>query len=269
VESIDTSNGEKLAWITQFRRKNNDARKILLVAREVKTRNYHSLQEFLSELNENCLLLARHGETDWNAMKIIQGQQDRPLNSKGFEQRKNLFFLLDSIPLNRICCSTLQRTVETAMPISIEKSITLEKYPELNEVKLGIFEGQHKEKFPDEFSKKCYQAFLDDEVNSVLPGGGESLRTVDKRVRSLVESFTGSVENSGHLLVVGHRNVNKMIIKNLLGLSLEAGYKVEHKNAWLYLFAPKKSNIFLIKVPTPQNTIQVQSGYGTIAVTST
>ena len=134
----------------------------------MKKRTDPSLQTFLTELNEGCLLLARHGETDWNAMKIIQGQQDRPLNFTGFRQRKNLFFLLDSIPLNRIYCSTLERTIQTAKPISIEKNIQLEKRAELNEVKLGIFEGQHKEEFSDEFSRECYQTFLDDEVNVAL-----------------------------------------------------------------------------------------------------
>ena len=233
----------------------------MTVAHKKAKRNYSSLQDFLTELNENCLLLARHGETDWNAMKIIQGHQDRPLNFTGFEQRKNLFFLLNPVSLNRIVCSTLQRTIQTAMPISIEKNMQLEKKPELNEVKLGIFEGQHKEQFSDEFSRNCYQSFLNDEVNIALPGGGESLIMVDKRVRNLVKSIMDTVATSGHVLVVGHRNVNKMIIKNLLDLSMEEGYEVEHKNSWLYLFAPKKAEIFLIKIPKPQESIQVQSGY--------
>ena len=231
-------------------------------------RNYPSLQDFLTELDENCLLLARHGETDWNAMKIIQGQQDRPLNSIGFEQRKNLFFALSQVSLNRIVCSTLQRTIQTATPISIEKNMKLEINPALNEVKLGIFEGQHKEEFSDEFSRNCYQAFLNNEVNVALPGGGESLVMVDKRVQLLVGNVIDTVVSSGHVLVVGHRNVNKMIIKNLLDLSLEEGYEVEHENSWLYLFAPKKAEIFLIKIPAPQEAIQVLLGYQKIEVNS-
>lgn len=231
-------------------------------------RNYPSLQDFLTELDENCLLLARHGETDWNAMKIIQGQQDRPLNSIGFEQRKNLFFALSQVSLNRIVCSTLQRTIQTATPISIEKNMKLEINPALNEVKLGIFEGQHKEEFSDEFSRNCYQAFLNNEVNVALPGGGESLVMVDKRVQLLVGNVIDTVVSSGHVLVIGHRNVNKMIIKNLLDLSLEEGYEVEHENSWLYLFAPKKAEIFLIKIPAPQEAIQVLPGYQKIEVNS-
>ena len=84
---------------------------------------------------------------------------------------------------------------------------------------------------------------------------------VDKRIRVVVEDVIDTVENSGHVLVVGHRNINKMIIKNLLNLSLDEGYEVEHKNSWLYLFAPKKAELFLIAIPAPQDAIQVQQGY--------
>jgi broad specificity phosphatase PhoE len=220
-------------------------------------RNYASLKLFMDELAEPCLLLARHGETDWNAMNIIQGQQDRPLSITGFEQRRNLFLLLNPISITRICCSTLQRTLQTAIPIGFDNKIPIEQYSDLNEVGLGIFEGQHKEHFSDEVSRRCYQAFLDDEVNTVLPGGGESLRMVDQRVQGVVADCLDTVERSGHVLIVGHRNVNKMIIKNLLGLSLDEGYQVEHKNDWLYIFEPKQVELYRVHVSAPQETIQV------------
>ncbi len=153
------------------------------------------------------------------------------------------------------------------MPLSVEKNIPLEERPELNEAKLGIFEGENKEEFSDEFSKKCYQKFLNDEVNVILPGGGENLKMVDERVRGLIASTLKLLETSGHTLMVGHRNVNKMIIRNLMDLSFEEGYEVEHKNAWLYIYAPKKAEIFLIHVPSPQEPIEVLSGYEKIEMT--
>lgn len=79
---------------------------------------YPSLSSFLEELKENCLLLARHGETDWNSKSLIQGQQDRPLSPKGFQQRKNLFFCLRQVQISKIYTSQLQRTIQTAQPLS-------------------------------------------------------------------------------------------------------------------------------------------------------
>ena len=220
----------------------------------------------MTELNESCLLLARHGETDWNAMKIIQGQQDRPLNSTGVAQSENLLSLLRPVPLCRIFCSTLQRSIKTATPISVEKTMQLEQKPELDEIRLGAFEGQHKEKSSDEYSWNHYQSFLDDEINVVPPGGGENLRMVDRRVRDLVSNCVATVAKSGNVLIVGHRNVNKMIIRNLMGLSLEEGYNVEHKNNWLYLFTPQKAELFLTKIPASLDKIQVLSGYEKITL---
>ena len=234
----------------------------------METNSYPTLNAFLAELDESCLLLARHGETDWNARGIIQGQQDRPLSLKGFEQRKNLFYLLNPITLGRILCSQLQRTVQTALPLSVESGLPLEQKVELNEAKLGIFEGQFKDEFADEFSRATYQAFLDDEINRILPGGGENLKMVDGRISGLIATIVAGVVDSGHTLIVGHRNVNKMIVRNLLDLNFEQGYQVEHKNDWLYLFAPERGEMFLIEVPSPTEPILVRCGYETIAATS-
>jgi probable phosphoglycerate mutase len=218
------------------------------------------LQAFLADLNENCLLLARHGETDWNAMNIIQGQQDRPLNARGFEQRKHLFFMLSQVVLWRICCSALQRTIQTAIPISMERGIPLEEMSALNEVRLGVLEGQYKD-VPDNSSRTYYQSSLHDEVNVAPPGGGENLKMAAERVRGVVESCVETVVNSGHVLIVGHRNINKMIVRQLMNLSIEEGYRVEHMNSSLYLYAPRTSDLFLVSIPAPQEPIEVYVGY--------
>ncbi len=225
------------------------------------SQTYSSLQEFLDRLQENCLLLARHGESDWNSIDLLQGQQDRPLSPAGYKQRKNLFFLLQPVTLARIFTSTLQRTIQTALPISEEKKIPLEKMPALNEEKLGVFEGENKAFFSDDFSKKMYQSFLDDEINVILPGGGENLKMVDMRVAQPVSILLDAVESSGHTLVVGHRNVNKMIIRNLLELSFDEGYQVEHKHNNLYVYAPKIRKIFFTRIGNPGKTIEIEPGY--------
>ena len=225
------------------------------------SQTYSSLQEFLDRLQENCLLLARHGESDWNSIDLIQGQQDRPLCHAGYKQRKNLFFLLQPVILARIFTSTLQRTIQTAQPISEGKKIPLERMPALNEAKLGVFEGENKTFFSDDFSKKMYQSFLDDEINVMLPGGGENLKMVDMRIAQPVSILLDAVESSGHTLVVGHRNVNKMIIRNLLELSFDEGYQVEHKHNNLYVYAPKIRKIFFTRIGNPGKTIEIEPGY--------
>ncbi len=222
---------------------------------------YSSLQNFLDTLQQNCLLLARHGETDWNALGLIQGQQDRPLSPKGFQQRKCLFFHLQPVPLAKIYTSALQRTLQTAQPLSEEKKIPISIIPELNEAKLGVFEGEHKVNFSDEYSRKIYEAFLRDEVNIILPGGGENLKAVHARIQNPLQEILRSVAQDGHVLVVAHRNVNKMLVQSLRGLSFEAGYRVEQRNNWLYIFAPQSKDIYLLKIKSPVGAVEIISGY--------
>lgn len=197
-------------------------------------------------------------------MNLIQGQQDRPLSVKGFVQRKNLFFLLRQVPLFRIFTSMLRRTIETALPISEARKIPLETLIELNEAKLGVFEGENKTDFSDDFSKKLYQSFLDDEINVVLPGGGENLKMVDQRIQAPVSKILNAVKSSGHCLVVAHRNVNKMIVKNLLGLPVEEGYRVEHHHHCLYIYTPHNKNIFFTEIKVFGEPINVIHGYENI-----
>jgi hypothetical protein len=41
------------------------------------------LGEFIRDRGPHCLIVARHGETEWNAQRRLQGQQDIPLNRRG------------------------------------------------------------------------------------------------------------------------------------------------------------------------------------------
>ncbi len=221
---------------------------------------HQSVKSFLEELQENCLLLARHGETDWNARGLIQGQQDRPLSELGYRQRKVLFFRLRSVALARIFTSGLERTIQTALPLNAELGLSQEVLPALNEARLGVFEGESKTEFADELSARLYAEFLEDEVNVLLPGGGENLRQLDARIQDPLKLILESL-HSGHALVVSHRNVNKMLIKNLLRLSFEQAQLVEQKNHWLYIFAPRGRKIFLVKLNDTTEPLVIRPGY--------
>jgi broad specificity phosphatase PhoE len=99
----------------------------------------------------------------------------------------------------------------------------------------------------------------------ILPGGGENLKTVYDRIQKPLQEILLSVAQKGHVLVVAHRNINKMLIKCLLGLDFEAGYRVEHRNNWLYIFAPHRQEIYLMKINSPVGDVEIVPGYEEIA----
>jgi len=65
---------------------------------------------------------------------------------------------------------------------------------------------------------------------------GENLRDVFTRVEGFFADAGEVLEGAGVHLIVGHRNVNKMILKFLMGLSFEEGFRVEHEHERLYFY---------------------------------
>lgn len=66
------------------------------------------------------LYLVRHGETDWNRQRRIQGRTDIPLNATGREQARLTGTLLTRRPIDRVVASPLGRARETAEIIARE-----------------------------------------------------------------------------------------------------------------------------------------------------
>ncbi len=64
------------------------------------------------------LYLVRHGETDWNAQRRIQGSTDVPLNATGKGQAEATARLLEARPLDGVVSSPLSRARETARIIA-------------------------------------------------------------------------------------------------------------------------------------------------------
>jgi broad specificity phosphatase PhoE len=87
------------------------------------------------------LLLARHGETDWNREHRWQGRADPPLNALGREQAAALAASLAGVPLEAIYSSDLARAVETAELVGGALEIAVTAEPALREIDVGEWSG--------------------------------------------------------------------------------------------------------------------------------
>jgi broad specificity phosphatase PhoE len=87
------------------------------------------------------LLLARHGETDWNSERRWQGHADRPLNERGREQARALAAELAGRSIDAIYTSDLVRARETAEIVAAQLGLEVRIDAGLREVDVGTWSG--------------------------------------------------------------------------------------------------------------------------------
>jgi len=83
----------------------------------------------------------RHGETDWNVAKRIQGQTDIPLNDTGHKQALAMAFNAAHYNFSAIYSSDLSRAYNTAQMVAARRGFDVKTVPHLRERHYGIFQG--------------------------------------------------------------------------------------------------------------------------------
>lgn len=185
------------------------------------------------------IYLARHGQTDWNLEGRLQGGTDTSLNATGRQQAAELAERLKGMRLDAVYSSALRRTRETAE--IVRGAVPLSPLAGFSERRLGKFEGQKLARSTasgagagptsDPLTQEYDRRSLD--PNDALDGG-ESLNDFAARVnRTMTE--VRDAHAAGAILIVGHGITNRMILKALLGLTLEQANTIQQANDELYL----------------------------------
>jgi broad specificity phosphatase PhoE len=142
------------------------------------------------------LLLARHGETDWNRDHRWQGHTGPLLNETGRRQAADLSAQVTDI--EAIYSSDTERPHETALIVAARHRLEVEGDPRLREVNFGLWEGltraQINERFGGGFTK-----WLAGE--SSTPDGGESDEAMAERVLAALADIAAR-HGDGRVLVV-------------------------------------------------------------------
>ncbi|WP_313495634.1 histidine phosphatase family protein [Pseudoxanthomonas mexicana] len=180
------------------------------------------------------ILLARHGETPWNAEGRYQGQIDIPLSPVGEGQANALGQRLRDVRIDRAVASPLSRAQLTArLALGDARADMLQTDADLQEIAHGEWEGL----LASEIQQKDPARLLAwrEEPENVLMPGGESLRQVlDRSWRGLARATEGLGEDDT-LLVVAHDAVNRVLLCRILGLPIA--------RLWTFRQAPTTLNL--------------------------
>ncbi|MBX3158956.1 MAG: histidine phosphatase family protein [Deltaproteobacteria bacterium] len=160
------------------------------------------------------ILLARHGETAWNAAGRLQGHTDIALADSGRAQARALAQRLAGAGVTAVWTSDLARARETGEIVAASLGVAILVEPEVRERRFGVFEGLTREQCATEHPE-AWRAWL---VQSSPPPGGETKESVVARMtRALGRILDGA---TGTSLVVSHGAVMRLWMMHVVGATV-------------------------------------------------
>ncbi len=155
------------------------------------------------------IILIRHGETEGNQLRILQGHSGIGLNLTGRNQAKLVAERLSSESVDIAFVSDLRRAKETADHIlSFHKQAEVIFTPTLRERSFGVFEGQSWDSFENALLHSEHDFF------SFRPPQGESLHDLSHRVTQFYMELCQE-QPTQNILIVGHRDWLTMLYLHL------------------------------------------------------
>src|SRR6188472_891573 len=157
------------------------------------------------------ILLARHGETDWNRVGRWQGHADPPLNDAGRSQSAELAERLAGDGIASIYSSDLRRASQTAHVVADRLGLAVVEDAGLREIDVGSWSGltraEVQQRFPDGYARW---------LNGEIGHDGETREELTERVVGAVERIAAE-HPEGTILVVTHGGAIRAIRRHASG----------------------------------------------------
>jgi 2,3-bisphosphoglycerate-dependent phosphoglycerate mutase len=172
------------------------------------------------------LVLVRHGETDWNRVKRIQGHIDIPLSETGASQASRLAQRLEremreeGASFDAIVSSDLVRAMQTAEPSAQALGKTIDTRPAWREREYGAFQGLDSSQIADRMPD-AYAQWQTRDPGFVPPGDGESYRVFYHRIVHALEALLDTYRHR-RVLCVTHGGVLDCVRRFVMRLPLDA-----------------------------------------------
>ncbi len=182
-------------------------------------------------MKETEIILIRHGETEWNSQKRMQGHSNSDLSEVGRGQIQELGELMKNVSFDHIYSSDSLRARQTAEAITQYSGHTLQFDQRIREKNLGVFEGltstEAKERHPE-----IYRLFKTAGPNYVIDEG-ESTQQLLERALEFIEEIRLRHPQE-RVVMVTHGGVVRVLMKYALGLSIDSPTRFIIKNTGIF-----------------------------------
>lgn len=164
------------------------------------------------------LYIARHGQTEWNVAKRMQGHWDSPLTDLGVMQAEWLGAALKDVPFDAAYASSSTRALRTAQLIMKKRDVTVVARDQLREIQLGEWEGQEQKTLAVQDPEQ-FHAFWKKPSTFRLPSA-ETFFDAQRRV--LAELDKVLQEHAGEtILIVSHSVAVKLMMAHFEGRDID------------------------------------------------
>lgn len=183
-------------------------------------------------MNTKEILLIRHGETDWNAERRLQGHIDIPLNAEGRRQATALGHTMRNEALDVVIASDLQRALHTAQAIAAGRGMAVEIDADLRERCYGAFEGLRYADIAERYPQD-HAAWQARDFDARFPAGerrAETLREFTARAVGAIMQLAANTQ-AKRMAIVTHGGVLECIYREVNGVAAAAPRDFEIRNA--------------------------------------
>ena len=187
------------------------------------------------------IIIARHGQTEWNVGEVFRGTIDIELDETGLKQAELLAEYLSGRKIDAVYTSPLKRALKTAEAIAKYHNLNVRISPGLMDFNFGEWQGLTHQEVKDRY-KGLYEKWVQNPEQVVTPGG-ESLDDVRGRVLGVVNEVTARYKDS--VVMVAHRVVNKVLICALLGLDNSHFWNIRQDTCGMTTFTYEKGRFTL------------------------
>lgn len=171
--------------------------------------------------------LVRHGETQWNAERRIQGQSDSPLTDNGEKQALQVGERAKTLGITHIISSDLGRTRRTAEIIADACGCDVTFDPRLRELDMGVLEQRHIDSLT-EAEENWRRQLVNGTADGRIPDG-ESMQEMSERMHAALTACLDLPKGSRPLLV-SHGMALGCLVSTILGLPAWAERRLRLRN---------------------------------------
>jgi broad specificity phosphatase PhoE len=188
------------------------------------------------------IILARHGETEWNVEEVFRGRIDIELNQTGVRQAELLAEHLAELKIEAVYSSPLKRALDTAEAIARRHQLKVKTSPGLIDGDFGQWQGLPLNKVREKY-KELYRQWAESPHRAKIPGG-ESLDGVRERALKVVGGVIA--KHKERVVLVSHRVVNKALICALLGLDNSHFWNIRQDTCATTTFSHQEGRFVLL-----------------------